>query len=59
MNEIELAAEKFEKTISILERRFEDGITIDSVDSFRHFASAWYELGYHVGKHEVEVSHND
>lgn len=45
-------SDKFECKIQNLERLFHKGKTIDSIESFRHHAAVWYELGYTVGKLE-------
>lgn len=46
------ASDKFECKINNLEQLFEKGKKIDSIESFRHHAAVWYELGYAVGKLE-------
>lgn len=58
MNEVKRASAKFEETIKLLEHRFSSGINIDNVDSFRHFASAWYDLGYAVGQFNKNEEEN-
>ena len=50
--DLQKASEKFECKIQNLEQLFEKGKTIDSIESFRHHAAVWYELGYTVGKLE-------
>lgn len=50
--DLQKSSEKFECKIQNLEQLFEKGKTIDSIESFRHHASVWYELGYTVGKLE-------
>lgn len=53
MNGMTEAAESLDNTINQLDKLFNDGIAIKNIDSFRHHASAWYKLGYEVGKNEV------
>lgn len=52
LEEIRNASDKIECKIQNLEQLFSNGKTIDSIESFRHHASVWYELGYTVGKLE-------
>lgn len=52
LEEIHNASDKFVFKTKSLEQLFEKGKTIDSIESFRHHASVWYELGYTVGKLE-------
>jgi len=54
LEEIRKASDKFEHKAQHLKQLFNKGKTIDSIESFRHHASVWYELGYTVGKLEGE-----
>lgn len=56
MKEVEQAANEHDMTVKQLEKQFKDGHVIESVESFRHYASAWYELGYAVGRYEKSDS---
>lgn len=58
LEEIHIASDKFVFKTKSLEQLFEKGKTIDSIESFRHHASIWYELGYTVGKLEGESNGN-